>query len=199
MRIQRLVVVCVLMMALAPSVAHADGYFVPFAGVNFGGDVGQPLGVAVEERNRTTFGFGLGAMGGGVFGIELDVGYTSNFYGQTNSELTKNNVLTVVPALIIGTPLGGQQGPGLRPYALAGAGLVRREIELAGQPSVSENNLAYTLGFGVMGFFSDHVGLRGDVRYLRNITVDDISLTGVSFEDGTFSFGRASLALLLRL
>jgi hypothetical protein len=49
-----------------------------------------------------------------------------------------------------------------------------------------------------MGFMGDHVGVRGDVRYFRNFQVDEFSLSGVSFEQGTFNYGRASAGLILR-
>ena len=49
-----------------------------------------------------------------------------------------------------------------------------------------------------MGYFSDHVGLRGDYKYFRNVEVDDVSLTNVDFRRGTFDFSRAALGILFR-
>ncbi len=198
MRIRAFIGACAVALALLPSVASADGYFVPFAGANFGGEVGRPLSTAVQDRNIVTFGAGFGTMGKGVFGVELDLGYTSKFYTDTSTVVTKNNLLTVMPALILGIPIGGQKGVGVRPYVVAGAGLIRRDVELNNLTSLSANDMGYQLGGGVMGFVSDHVGLRGDVRYFRNFQVDDFSLSGVNFEQGTFNFGRASLGLVLR-
>lgn len=185
------------LLGLAPA-AYADSYLAPYAGVNFGGDVGTPLNVSVKDRNRATFGFGLGAMGGGVFGIELDLSYTPKFYTDTNLVVTKNNLLTVMPTLIFGIPIGGQQGAGVRPYATAGAGLIRRDFDFGSIASVSSNDLGFALGGGVMIFVSDGFGIRGDVRYFRNFTVDEFSLSSVNFEKGTFNFGRASLAAVFR-
>jgi len=81
---------------------------------------------------------------------------------------------------------------------LAGAGILRRDLDFNTLDTVSSNDWGYTLGGGVMGYFTDHVGLRGDLRYFRNFKVDDIDLDGVDFEKGTFNFGRASLGLLFR-
>jgi opacity protein-like surface antigen len=183
---------------LAPRPAAADGYVVPFVGANFGGDVGRPLNAAVRDRNRAAVGATLGAMGGGIFGIELDMSYTRSFYPTTGSPAASNNLVTVVPALVIGVPIGGQRGPGLRPFALAGAGLVRRNFDFGSVASVSQNDLAYTLGGGVMGFLSDHLGIRGDIRHVRNFRVDDLSLTGINLERGTFNFSRATAGLIIR-
>lgn len=49
-----------------------------------------------------------------------------------------------------------------------------------------------------MIFLADHVGVRGDVRYIRNFKIDDFSLSGVSVERGTFNVGRASAGVLFR-
>lgn len=197
MRIGRVLLLCGLTVAAVPSPARADAYFAPFIGANFGGDVGRPLNSAVRDRNRAAVGGTLGAMGGGVFGIELDVSYTWNFYpGPEGSD--SSNLATFMPALVLGVPLGGQSGPGIRPFVLAGAGLVRRNFDAETLTSFSQNDLAYTLGGGVMGFFTDHVGIRGDIRYIRNFRVDDFDLTGLDFERGTFNFSRASAGIVFR-
>ena len=197
MRIGRVLLLCGLTLAALPAPALADAYFAPFIGANFGGDVGRPLNSAVRDRNRAAVGGTLGAMGCGVFGVELDVSYTWNFYpGPEGAD--SSNLVTFVPALVLGVPLGGQSGPGIRPFVLAGAGLVRRNFDTGTLTSFSQNDLAYTLGGGVMGFFSDHIGIRGDIRYIRNFRVDDLSLTGVNFERGTFNFGRATGVIVFR-
>ena len=190
--------IAALALAIAPSAAWADGYFVPFLGANFGGEVGRPLSETVEDRNRFSWGFGVGGMAGGIFGAEFDFGYTHNFYASNGTVVTKSNLITAMPALVIGIPIGGQSGAGIRPYILAGAGLLRRDVDFDTIDSFSRNDFGYTLGGGIMGYFTDHVGLRGDLRYFRNFQVDDIDLTGVDFERGTFNFGRASLGLVLR-
>jgi opacity protein-like surface antigen len=190
--------IAALALAIAPSAAWADGYVVPFIGANFGGDVGRPLSETVDDRNRFTYGFGVGGMAGGIFGAEFDFGYTHNFYAKDGAVVTKSNLITAMPALIIGIPIGGQSGAGIRPYVLAGAGLLRRDLDFNTLDSFSSNDWGYQLGGGVMGYFTDHVGLRGDLRYFRNFKVDDIDLDGVDFEKGTFNFGRASIGVLFR-
>ena len=199
MRIGRVLVLCGLLVAALPASALADGYFVPFIGVNFGGDVGLPLNTALKERNRLAVGGTLGGMGGGIFGVELDMSYTRDFYpGLVAGDAGGGNLVTFVPALVLGVPLGGQKGPGIRPFVLAGAGLVRRNLDVGSLTSFSQNDLAYTLGGGVMAFFSDHIGIRGDIRYLRNFRVDEISLGDVDIESGTFDFSRATAGIVFR-
>jgi opacity protein-like surface antigen len=190
--------IATLALAIAPSAAWADGYFVPFIGANFGGDVGRPLSETVDDRNRMTFGFGVGGMAGGIFGAEFDFGYTRNFYAKDGAVVTKSNLITAMPALVIGIPVGGQSGVGIRPYVLAGAGLLRRDLDFNTLDTVSRNDFGYELGGGVMGYFTDHVGLRGDLRYFRNFKVDDFDVDNVDFDKGTFNFGRATIGVLFR-
>ena len=177
--------------------ARADGFVSPLVGVNFGGAAGGTFNNNVRDRNHTTFGADVGFMSGGLFGVELDVAFTDNFYGHGEG-IRDNSLLTVMPSLIVGIPVGGQQGLGIRPFGTAGIGMMRRELNIDGVEVFDESNLAYSLGFGVMGYFSDHVGLRADYKYFRNVEVDEVRLTNVDFRRGTFDFSRAALGILFR-
>jgi len=150
------------------------------------------------ERNRLTYGFGVGGMMGGIFGIEFDLGYTHNFYSTEGAVGASGNLLTAMPSLVIGIPIGGQRGGGVRPYFLAGAGLMRRDVNFETLDSITENDWGYTLGGGLMIYFSDSFGIRGDVRYLRNFKADVFDFTDIEFERGTFNFGRATVGALFR-
>jgi hypothetical protein len=59
--------------------------------------------------------------------------------------------------------------------------------------------LGWNAGAGVMGFFNDHVGLRGDIKYLRGF--EDTN-TGVNVIDlnapGQLHFWRAAVGVVLR-
>jgi opacity protein-like surface antigen len=177
--------------------ARADGFVSPFLAVNFGGEAGGTFNDNVDDRSRATIGGNLGFMSGGVLGLELDVAHTKNFYGKGNA-IGDNSLLTVMPVVIFGVPVGGQRGPGLRPYATAGVGMMRRALSIGGSDVFDGSDLAYTLGFGVMGYFSDHVGMRADYKYFRNFEVDQTSLTHIDFQRGTFDFSRAGVGLLFR-
>ena len=51
-------------------------------------------------------------------------------------------------------------------------------------------------GFGANVFASDHVGFRGDVRYLRSLQKDDSSVT--DFALGNFDFWRWTVGVTFR-
>ena len=194
----RSTVVLTLILALGtPAAARADGLFVPFIGVNFGGTAGrQQLSDAIESE-RVDWGASLAWMGAGVIGLEADFGYSPDFFGR--SDLGGSSVLTAMGNLLIGIPLGGQQGFGIRPYALAGLGVVRSEIDASGGVlGLDETKAAWDFGGGLMLFFGSHVGVRGDLRYIRTIGRFDFDLSDGVERSRRLDFGRASAGLIVR-
>src|SRR5262245_48203393 len=147
----------------SPATAYADGFVSPWVGVNFANDPGD---------GRGSFGLTAGGMGGGVLGGEFDLGYSPNFWGSSTT-FGDNNVLDIMGNIVVGIPIGGQRGPGLRPYVTGGVGLIRSVVKgPANILDVKNNDLGYNLGAGVMGFFNSHVGLRGDLRFMRTFNTD---------------------------
>ena len=66
-------------------------------------------------------------------------------------------------------------------------------------PDYDKKDFGFSLGAGAMGFFSDHVGLRGDVRYFRTINNNDSSLdNGLNLDLGSFDFWRGSVGIVIR-
>ncbi len=181
-----------LAMLLAPSVASAQGYIVPFIGGNFGGDTGTTVGQSIGDTSRLAYGVRLGALALGVIGAEIDFGYTRNFYGHGGT-FDSSGVLTVMGNLVVGIPAGP-----VRPYVIGGVGIIRRKIDFSSfenVASVSDTKFAYDIGGGLNILFSKHVGINGDLRYFRNFSSD------MSFEDlisDKFGLWRASVGLVLQ-
>jgi hypothetical protein len=184
----------VLAIALSPAPARADGFFIPFLGVNFGGDSGRQFSEAFDT-NQFNWGASLGWMGGGVFGFEGDFGYSPDFYGKTDAG--GSGAFTATANMLLGLPFGGQQGFGVRPYGLVGAGLLSSRSDF-GDPEIDENNVTWSAGGGLMVFFGTRVGLRFDVRYFR--TFDDLEILGIPILEsaGKVDFTRGSVGLALR-
>ena len=176
----------------APAKAHADGYVSPFIGVNFANNSGD---------GRANYGVNAGYMGAGVIGGELDFGYAPSFFGN-QGVYGSNYVMDFMGNVIVGIPVGGTHGAGVRPYGTIGLGLVRSQVTggVNGLIQTSNNDVGMNAGAGVMGFLSDHVGLRGDLRYFR--TFNDSSTisagNGVNIDFGSFHFWRASFGVVIR-
>ncbi len=107
-------------------------------------------------------------MGAGIAGFEVDWGWSPNFFQNTTGGGTfavgDSNVTTFMGNLILGVPVGGQTGGGVRPYVVGGAGLLRSNISGSTffDDDLTSNDFGIDLGGGVHGYFNDHVGLRGD-------------------------------------
>lgn len=190
----RSIVLTFLLLFSSASVARADGFIIPFLGVNFAGDSGKEIGQAIDA-NRLTWGGSLGWMGGGVFGIEADFGYSSDFFGK--SDVSDTSVTTFTGNLMLGIPFGGQQGFGVRPYGVVGLGVIKTNLEgIGGLFQDADNHAGWDIGGGLMMFFGP-VGIRGDVRYFRTFSALDV--LGIEIGGGNdLDFGRASAGLIIR-
>ena len=181
----------------APAVARADGYVSPWAAVQFGGKIDTSAIRSNVDRGRAGFGVTAGGMGAGIIGAEIDLGYSPSFFGTSN-DFGNNTVIDVMGNIIVGIPIGGTTGGGVRPFVSGGVGLIRTQIDGGGlfnvSSSVSNNQFGFNFGGGVMGFFTDHFGLRGDIRYMRVFTGDPIN----GLDLGRLNFTRLSVGVVFR-
>jgi opacity protein-like surface antigen len=198
MRLKLVIFALVLGTGLAiPAQARADWFFTPYIGANLsrGGDT---LGF---DTDNTTVNFGgsLGYMGAGIFGFEVDFGYSPNFFETDEVSAFDGNVTSVMGNVIIGIPIGGQTGGGVRPYVSGGAGLLRSRLDdVEDLFDINENSFGVNAGGGVMVFFSDNVGVRGDLRYFRSLSDDDEDDDDIDLSLGSFHFWRASAGVTFR-
>jgi len=164
--------------------ARADVVLTPYVGSLFGGDV---------SGNRATYGATASFMGAGVFGGEFGFNYAPKFVpaGVANEDIAQ---MSLMGNLIVGIPVGSSDQPGhLRPYITGGAGLFR----ITSQESqffdrVSSNDFAVNFGGGLMAFFTEHVGVRADLRYFRTLTDNDpgTGIDDLDFELGNLNFWK---------
>jgi opacity protein-like surface antigen len=175
----------------APAQARAEGFVSPWAGVNFsGGSSGQ--------EGKQAYGVNAGFMGKGIIGAEFSFGYAPNFFGEAD---VKNREMDYMANLIVGIPIGGTHGAGLRPFVTGGLGGINTKIGEFSGDDFKNTDFGYNLGAGVMGYFATHIGVRADVRYLRTINSDEsIDLGGGlgNFDLGGFHFWRATFGLVIK-
>ena len=88
-----------------------------------------------------------------VSSAENSISATRRASSATTSDFGSNNVLTAMGNVIIGIPIGGTKGAGVRPYVTGGLGLIRTSYgDLLNFDAVSNNDFGYNLGAGVMGY-----------------------------------------------
>jgi len=185
--LRALVVFAAVAGASAPRIAHADGFINLWAGRQF---------PSTGDQGRGAFGLTAGGTGSGIVGGELELGYSPSFFG-TENDFGHNTVLDLTFNVTLGMPVGNShRGGSIRPFARIGAGLVRTQIDGGSlfNASSSENHFGWDLGGGVMGFFSERVGLRGDVTYFRNMTGNIVN----GIDMGSLHYVRWSAGVVFR-
>lgn len=185
--------------AAAPAQASADWLFTPFVGATFGGDARvSGLDTADQFERQLNYGASLAWMGGGAVGFEADFGYSPNFFRTSGDSASFNfvgdgNVTTLMANLVVGAPLGA-----VRPYASGGVGLIKSNVDNVDGffDKPSSTDFGFDAGAGIIGFFSDSIGLRGDVRYFRSLHNSDSETLDLSL--GSFKFWRGTVGVTFK-
>src|SRR5687767_13167621 len=128
--LKKVAVMAALALALSPASARADWLFTPNIGTGFGmAGTGNDAG----NGRHLTYGASIGWMGAGVIGWEADLAYTPEFFEGDDDDLDAfdgdSNVTSIMANILVGIPIGGQTGGGVRPYFAGGAGLLQSRVE----------------------------------------------------------------------
>jgi hypothetical protein len=169
----------------------AQGFISPSFGYNFGGNSGCLSATDCEDKNWN-FGIAVGALGG-IAGFEFELMYDSEFFGKTEDRST--SVLTMMGNFMLAPKFGPVQ-----PYGLVGLGAIRTSIEAVGDVvEETSNQIGWDIGGGVIVFFGQHVGVRGDLRYYHSFQALDLFGLDLPFDDDEkLDFGRASAAVVFK-
>lgn len=182
-----------LALVLAPASARADWLFTPNIGAGFGGDA--------SGREHLSWGASIGWMGAGIFGWEADFAFTPEFFEGDDDDVDlfdSSNVTTFMVNALVGVPVGGTTGGGFRPYFSGGLGLLQSNISAADELfEVDNSDFGFNLGGGAMGFVSDNIGFRGDIRYYRALS-DPEEDNEFDIDFGDFDFWRATGGITFR-
>jgi opacity protein-like surface antigen len=176
-----------LVIGAAPREAAAQGFISPFLGFDFGGDSGCRTASDCDDKN-SNIGVAFGTMGN-VVGFELELGYAREFFGDTPAG--SSNVLTLMSNLMIVPRIQF-----FRPYILGGVGLIKSHTEFttAQLLEFTNNSFGWDFGGGLMFFFGDHIGVRGEIR--RFSTFEDLPVLGFDLVNEKLSFQRAAAAVV---
>ena len=166
-----------------PATASADWQLTPFLGLTFKGDTTLLDFEQATTKVHWSFGASVAFIGSGPVGAEGLVSYTPGFFQQDNPPLGDNGespvrlaesrTLAIMGNVMLTTPRNWNEY-GLRPFVSGGIGMLRAtaidELEFA---PVDSTVLGYNIGGGAVGFLTDRVGLRFDVRYFSNLKPSD--------------------------
>jgi hypothetical protein len=198
-----------LVLAMAGQAA-AEWQVIPSFSISFGG--GTTFVDAERAAGSANAVFGVrGVLLGEIFGVEADFGLAPGFFqrglfgfggdspvppgGGGNGDLD-SLVTTLTGNVVVAVPRAVAEFT-LRPYAVAGMGLMNVRInDLAVLPARSTLT-ALDVGGGMTGFLTDSVGLNWDFRRFWSVGGEDQEL-GFSIGEEQLSFWRASMGLAIR-
>src|SRR5262245_23743031 len=186
-----------LLLLSSPLVA-AEKQVRPFASLTFKGSTTFALGGAASKRHGM-----LGVdvvLVGNIIGIEGDVGWGPGFFEPDPDRLVfGSRVITATGNVIITLPKRLTEYT-LRPYFVAGAGVMHAKIpDVLSVFETTKALAAYDIGGGAVGFLTSQVGVAWDVRKFG--TLKAFPGEPGTTTDGTaarLSFWRASMALVVR-
>jgi len=176
-----------LVMTAAP--ARADWLITPYLGTAFGG---------ATSSQHVIYGASAAWMSHGIVGVEIDGSIAPDLLDEDDGVIlgiADSNVTTLMGSVVIGAPFGE---PGIRPYAVAGAGLIRSRVGDAEDIfDLDDNSFGINVGGGIHALVRKNLGLRADLRYFRGVR-DRNSGNDIDLELGSFDFWRASVGATFR-
>jgi opacity protein-like surface antigen len=136
---------------------------------------------------------------GKILGFETEIAYHPQII-DTALDGSKSKVLTFSGDLIVGPTIGHVKGYG----AVGGGDLHLNVKSLKTLASTDVNSLAsnyftFNVGGGAIYYLTDHLGIRGDLRYLRAYGIDFAALEAAEASDSLslkhFDFWRLNIGL----
>lgn len=178
--------------------ASAEWHFKPFVGFVFAGStkLSDP-DEAARERHLAVGGSVV--LLGEVVGVEADFGWAPGFFERDVATplVVRSRVTTLTGNIVVAMPRRMTEYT-LRPYAVAGFGIVRASMEdLIDFDNFAETRAAFNVGGGVTGFLSDRFGVSWDVRYFRSAGGDEM-IVALDTGGPELSFWRANMSLAVR-
>lgn len=190
---KRYAIAALLVVASVPATAHADWLFTPSIGSTFGADT--------NGNEHFTYGLSFGWLGTRAFGWEADLSFTPEFFEGADDDFDLDggsNVVTAMANLMLTTPVTATNSGAFRPYFTAGVGMLQTEARRNDDLfAVDNSEFGFNVGVGAIGFASDHVGFRGDLRYLRSF-VDPDEDNEFDIGVGNFDYWRGTFGVTFR-
>lgn len=197
---RRILIALLFPLALAcPREADAqDLLLIPYLGFTFGS--GSALFADLERgggESASAVGGSVAVLGQGILGVEGDIGYVPGFFerGEAQIVFPGSFVTSLTGSVMLTLPLTITR-ESLRPYVVAGGGVMWAEArDVASVFEIRSTMPAVAFGGGAIGFLSNTVGVRFDLRYIRSLGAGDDQISGLG---PRVKFWRGSVGLVLK-
>ncbi len=193
----RIALVLVAVVLLLSSRTYAgDRQIRAFMGATFGGENTFVDPELVSGKPNLAIG-GSAVFLGDMFGVEAEVADAPGFFQSDKALVPRSRVTTITGNVIVAAPRRMTEYS-LRPYLVAGAGLMRISRTTSFNVfDVSRITPSFDFGVGVVGFVTNRFGVSWDVRRFQSIDRSPDN-GGLSFGDERLSFWRATMSVAIR-
>lgn len=173
----RALAACLLLIAAAPSFAHAEWHFTPMAGITFLGNTTLIDNELATDKMHGNLGGAVTFLGRGLFGVEAIAVWTPGFFDNDESPLNfvENTRTFALSGNVVVTLPQRWTEYSLRPYVSGGFGWMNANAPDVFNVFPLDVNLpGYNIGAGAVGFLSSDTGVRFDFRYYGSLTRPDL-------------------------
>jgi hypothetical protein len=156
----------------AASPAHAEWHLTPTIGLTLRAHTNAPLLEPVPIDKHVNIGGAVALLGKGIVGAEGVGVFTTGFRGvdpEVPSPIQSSRVFALMGNVVLTTPKRLTEYS-LRPFVSGGVGYMRLDVtHVTDAVSLHEEFPAFNIGGGAVGFFTQHTGVRFDLRYFKRI------------------------------
>jgi hypothetical protein len=185
----RIIALAVAFAVVDPVAASADWFITPFLGIKFASSTSIVDLEQGASNPKMTLGVSATILSDRILGIEGELGYSPRFFERsgTSDLIARSNVTTLFGNVVFAVPRAITRDS-LRPYAVAGVGLIHVGIDDAsGILPVDTNLVGIGIGGGALGRLTNRTSLRFEVRHIRNLApttesvVPDFGVTRIKY------------------
>lgn len=136
----------------------------------FTGSIGNVFGGDAPSTKRT-WAIAIGGGGAHSIGSELEFSETKNFFERPDG-VAHGKIITLMPSIFVAVPINR-----LRPYGIFGFGFIRQRTDTSQGgifTSLSDNDIGYSVGGGLIYKFAGPAGVRADLRHFKVRKADGI-------------------------
>jgi hypothetical protein len=167
----RILAFAVALAIVAPRSASAEWFVTPFLGIKFASSTSIVDLEFGASNPKMTLGVSTTVLSDKVLGIEGELGYSPRFFERSGGSdlIARSNVTTLFGSVMFAVPRTITRDS-LRPYAIAGVGLIHVGIDDSlGLLPVDTNLVGIAIGGGALGRLTSRTSLRFEVRHIRNL------------------------------
>jgi hypothetical protein len=192
----RIVAFAVAFAVVGPAAASAEWFVTPFVGIKFASSTSIVDLEQGASNPKMTLGVSATILSERILGLEGELGYSPRFFERsgTSDLIARSNVTTLFGNVVFAVPRAITRDS-LRPYAVAGVGLVHVGINDApGIFPVDTNLVGIGIGGGALGRLTNRTSLRFEVRHIRNLAPAKENVPGFG---GNIKYWRATVGVAL--